>query len=232
MRAFDPTQPLIFIHVPKTAGTSVERIIRAWFPGAFHPHYYNEKAGSFPSRLDLRAPMHIAKPPVIYGHFNQERGFGVEDYYPQIHQCLCILRDPLDMQVSTYYYIRRTPHHPQHDALSTLSLDQFIQNDRPNMLQHFPRRMSLDNHRDIIEEFFIDIGCMETLEASMTRIGQRLSKPTGNLEIPHLNVSEREDVDWARYGDMFRDRWPLEHAVYDHARAMAPAPDEPTPQAS
>ena len=34
MRPYDPTEPLIFVHVPKCAGTTVRAVFRDWFVGA------------------------------------------------------------------------------------------------------------------------------------------------------------------------------------------------------
>ena len=222
MREFDPTQPLIFIHVPKTAGTSVRTIFEQWFPDRLYRHYFNRPANALPRKLDLSSDEFAGTPPVIYGHFNRHRGFGIEAYYPEVRQFICILRDPLDLHVSTYFFILRTPQHPQHDELARMSLDKFIQTRRPNMLEHFPRQMSMENYRDVIEEFFVDIGCFETLRASMIRIGGKLSKPTDNLSIPQLNTTPRDESDWPDHRAAFRARWPLEHAVYDYTRAMAP----------
>ena len=222
MRTYDPTQPLIFIHVPKTAGKSVEKVFQHWFGNNLHRHYFNAATGQLPPHLNLDAPEFATNPPVIYGHFNRRRGFGVEEYYPQIRQFVSNLRDPLDLHVSTYFFILQSPNHRLHGALSGISLETFIQTHRPNMLEHFPRPVSADNYRDIIEEFFIDIGCQETLEASLQRIGRKLAKPVNDLQVPRLNTAPRGGADWQQHRAWFRDHWPVEHAVYDYVRAMAP----------
>jgi hypothetical protein len=69
--------PLIFIHIPKTAGTSVKQIFRKWYGQGLHMHYYNEQAGGLPVKHDLQAFHSIERPVVIYGHFNRLRGFGM-----------------------------------------------------------------------------------------------------------------------------------------------------------
>ena len=70
MRDYDPTQPLIFVHVPKTAGISVRTIFKDWFADRLCLNYYNEVAGT---------------PPVIYGHFSRNRAFGVKDFVTTGH---------------------------------------------------------------------------------------------------------------------------------------------------
>ena len=52
-------------------------------------HYYTKATESLPPRRDLRAERaRLGAPPVIYGHFNRLRGFGITQYYPQVGQFL------------------------------------------------------------------------------------------------------------------------------------------------
>lgn len=222
MQSFDPTQPLIHIHVPKTAGSSLREVMFQWFEGRSYGHYFNAAEQKMPPRRDLAALSVDGMGPLIYGHFNRARGFGVDQYYPQVRQFTTILRDPLEMHVSAYFYIRKTPGHPQHQMVQRTSLRQFIQEQPLNMLAHFPRPVSAENYRDIIEEFFIDIGCQEALEDSMRRIGRKLGKPTDALSIPRLNTASRDNSEWQDMRDGFRERWPVEHAVYAYIRPTAP----------
>lgn len=108
MKAYDPSCPLVFIHVPKTAGSSVRRIFTQWFGERFVPHYFDEANGTPPQRSPLFDQHSPELPVCVYGHFNRKRGFGVQDNYPDARQFMTVLRDPFEMAISGYYFMRNT----------------------------------------------------------------------------------------------------------------------------
>jgi hypothetical protein len=224
MRPFDPEQPLIFIHVPKTAGVSVRSIFEAWFPEQLRLHYYNEVAGLMPERLDLEAETAQGAPPVIYGHFNRKRDFGIQQYYPEVQQFVTVLRDPVEMHISRYFY---TNQELQRNAWKTapdvaaLGVVEHVKTGHLNMLEHFPRPVTFDNYKDMIDEYFIDIACVKTLDSGLRRIATRLGKPAQSIDLPHLNATPRNFGITDRDREEFREKWPLEHAVYAYAESMS-----------
>lgn len=144
MRAYDPGAPLIFIHMPKTAGTSVRRIFERWFPGALYPHYFDQATVRRPPRRDLEVLQTDHGPVVLYGHFNQARGFGIPEYYPQAKQFVTILRDPFDMHVSRYFYAKAVQENwkDRSQAVTVGNLTDHVLTGELVMLQHFPRPVS------------------------------------------------------------------------------------------
>jgi len=46
-------------------------------------------------------------PLLVYGHFNRDHGFGVEQYYPEVNQFMTMLRDPFEAAISMYYFHRK-----------------------------------------------------------------------------------------------------------------------------
>lgn len=224
MQSFCADEPLIFIHVPKTAGSSVRAVVQNWFPDQFNTHYYNEAQGGLPKRLDLEA---TSPPPVIYGHFNRLRGFGVDDYYPQVRQFLTILRDPFDMHISRYLFTQKAAvNWKRRSDVEGVSLQEHLETGHLNMLEHFPRPVSFENYRDQIEEFFIDIGCMETLPSCLQRFATKLGRAAPQ-ELPHLNASApKPELPQKAYAQ-FRARFPLEFEIYDWVRARSEALAQP-----
>lgn len=221
MRAFDSSEPAIFIHVPKTAGNSVRDIVGSWFPDRMFLHYYNAQESSLPPRRDLTALSEHSGPPLIFGHFNKDRGFGVKDYYPEVRQFLTILREPLDMHVSRYFFVRRVRKTGKiYDDIGDKDLDSFVETGTLNMLQHFPCEITLETFRDTIDRSFIDIGCVETLGPSLKRMARRLGQPDKDIQIPRLNATERTASTTPRHREIFRDRYPLEYALWDHVYAL------------
>jgi hypothetical protein len=101
---------LLFLHIPKTAGTTLNRIIE-WQYSPFEiftidPH----RIRATPERLrawpeDRRRALRIVR-----GHFY----FGLHDALPQGGTYFTILRDPVKRILSSYYFIQRRPLHPLH----------------------------------------------------------------------------------------------------------------------
>ncbi len=237
MKDYDARRPLVFIHVPKAAGTSVRHVFRGWFGPGLYDHYFDERRGLRPTLPDLhgRPP---GVPVVVYGHFNRLRGFGVEHDLPWADQFVTILRDPYDAAVSAYHYVRRHGHDWQDQSrVPKADLRQYLLQTPPNLLNHFPRVVTHDNYREQIETWFVEIGVMSALDESLQRIARRLGLPYQPGTLPHDNATPRTPQPPAEpdLRDWYRERHALEHAVYDHVAARyavparSPALPAPTP---
>lgn len=220
MRSYDPEQPLIFIHVPKSAGTAVLSTVEGWFPDNLHRHYYSEDEGKMPELLSPDVLFGSECPPVIYGHFNKLRGFGIEDYYPTVRQFVTILRDPFETVVSHYFFTRKWSNNwKDRSRAPTGTLEESLTNVEPNILNHFPREMNLTNFKDILDEFFIEIGITEMLAISLERIALKLGKEFDPTSLSMVNVTERDQPVPESYRDRFSEEHPLEFAVYEYAKS-------------
>ena len=221
MRDYDPTAPLIFIHLPKTAGTSVKEIVRRWYPGRLHYHYIDEAAGRMPLPLPPGRLADREAPPLIYGHFNRQRGAGIEAYYPDISQFVSILRDPFDMTVSAIYYWRSaTDPGADLSKIGTSQIAKKLRKRKPHTLQHFPAGLTMQNYRDVLSEKFVHLGVTEDLPRSMAQIATKLGKPFAPDDLPRANVTERQRDFPDALRHEYRERFPLEHAIYDFARDL------------
>ncbi|MFN2161645.1 MAG: sulfotransferase family 2 domain-containing protein [Candidatus Promineifilaceae bacterium] len=118
-------QTLIFLHVPKTAGTTLNRIIDTHYnplriysiPGAFRD-WSIEKFKRLPESRRLRIQ-------VLRGHM----GFGLHRYFPQQSKYLTILREPVSRILSSYHYAASSRLHPLHKVVMAqdFSLDRFLE---------------------------------------------------------------------------------------------------------
>lgn len=232
MISYDENQPLIAIHVPKSAGTSVRKVFGRWFhPSAFFRHYHDEEKGRPPRKVDLReigkprlgrlgSMLNLRPHPVcIYGHFPRARGYGIEELFPEVRQFVTILRDPFETAVSNYHYLRRVgerwvdrSHIPQTDLRSHLM------NTPSTALDHFPRAVTAENYRSIIDEWFIDIGISEQLEESLRRIALKLGKKFDPVHLGRLNVTDRPGEAPDELKDLHRVANPLDYLVYEYVR--------------
>ena len=218
MKQYDPNRPLIAIHVPKTAGISARGAFENWFAGNFHQHYYDEVAAQLPPRLNLKANKG-GSPLCIFGHFNMNRGFGIPDYYPEVDQFVTILRDPLEMMVSNYFYMRKVgTNWKDQSRVPTQDLEDFLKSCTINMLNHFPVKISDDNYRGVIDQYFVHIGFTENLDRSLKEIAAKLGVRDPEI-IERKNVTPRDQEASQSVKADFRRRHPLEYSVYDYAMA-------------
>lgn len=222
LKVYDRSLPLIVIHIPKAAGTSTREVFKRWFGSGLHEHYFNESRKKLPKRLNLEKIHSQKRPVVVYGHFNRLRGFGVEDYYPEVGQFVSILRDPFELAVSTYFYRLKIGDGWRDPAMVPKGdLAGFLRSTPPNMLNHFPRLVTRSNYREMIEEYFIEIGIMERLDESMRRIAMSLNMPFESSWLGHLNASERSEstLPLADLRSQYMQQNPLEFEVYEYVRS-------------
>lgn len=219
MRTYDPSKPLIAIHVPKSAGTSLHDTFRSWFGKRnYFRHAYNEEKGRMPKHQKLAKRNGQPRPICIHGHFNRERGFGIQDYYPTVDQFVTILRDPFDMAVSEYHDIRgRGQGWKDKSRVPTGSIEEHLDANPPNMLVHFPHPMTMQNWEEQLHEQFIYIGITEDLDTSMKVMAGHLGFDPP-APVPNKNRAsskyERPEELRARY----QEQNPVEFAVYEFAR--------------
>ena len=227
MRPFDPDAPLVFIHVPKTAGASTREVFADWFGPGLIRHYFDEVAGRPPQRDERFAHHGRSAPVCVYGHFNRNRGFGVTDTYPDATQFVTLLRDPFEMACSGYFFTRKVGAiWKDRSRVPTGDLASHLDATAPNMLNHFPCVVTAENYREVIATHFVAIGVTERLGESLQRIATAIGRRFDPTRLPRLNATERpmeRPVDGPDLGGLrarYRARHPLEFAVYDHVRWM------------
>lgn len=109
---------LIFLHVPKTAGTTLNRIIEWQYnPAAIFtvdPHRFRATVARFKTFSEARRRGYQ----VVRGHLF----YGVHEYLPQEATYITMLREPVSRLLSSYYFILRRPLHPLHAKLKRQGL--------------------------------------------------------------------------------------------------------------
>jgi hypothetical protein len=116
----------IFLHIPKTAGTTLKEIVRRQYDPNNLVKCYYEKTGESVRELAERC-----------GRLSRERqgermcfvghmGFGLHDFLSGPSVYFTMIRNPIDRVVSGYYHARRSPNHRLHAQAQTMDIEEFV----------------------------------------------------------------------------------------------------------
>jgi hypothetical protein len=109
---------LAFVHIPKTAGTTLHKVISHRFPrGRIAIHHDTES----PPSAELAAEIHARGACVIMGHFS----VGLHRFIPSLRYVTC-LRDPVPRLISHYRHALHDPAHYLHREAKFLTLADYV----------------------------------------------------------------------------------------------------------
>ena len=118
---------LCFLHLPRTGGTTINRMLKYAFGDRafFHADLVAEHGGEAGLATALAKDKGIyPQALLIAGHYGAAHPLVL--HAPRPVALAAVLRQPLERIVSLYDYIRGTPDHPEHAALSLLTLNQAL----------------------------------------------------------------------------------------------------------
>ena len=124
---------LIFVHLPKTAGTTLNRLIEweysPWEMFTVDP-YFIHWSNAHLRKLPVRR---LSRYRVFKGHLP----FGLHEALPQPATYVTVLREPVDRTISTYYFMKNYVLHPMYPKLKRTgwTLEQFVRNVPRNNIQ-------------------------------------------------------------------------------------------------
>ena len=167
-----------------------------------------------PKKYELFKLHSTNNPIVLHGHFNKLRGFGVEDYYPEVKQFITILRDPFELELSKYFYIRKN--RIDWNGVPSDDIKEYLIGAKSHMLDHFPREVTFENYKEIIEKYFIEVGVTEYLRSSMKWIAYKIGMQYDDELFGYHNKTERvqEVPDYLK--DIFIENNQLEFVIYNY----------------
>lgn len=113
---------MIFLHIVKTAGTTLRSLLLPKFPGL--ANYYLNTALNPQCIEEFKQLSRIRKDSLGYVHAHMVP-FGIHKYLSQATY-ITILRNPVDRVISEYYFICRNPDHPAHSVVKELRFADYV----------------------------------------------------------------------------------------------------------
>jgi len=226
LKQYDPAEPLISIHIPKCAGASFHVALRKWFGRKLLLHYHDEQNNERPKLHPLVKGIFKKKArqnTCIHGHFNHTRGNGTSDYYPSVQQFISVIRNPLEIHLSNYFYLKKLGDkayrngnlHKAADANYTVN-NYFEDYPKSHLLAFLPKETNETNYRDIIEKNFIYICLSEDFQTSIDILAQKLGRKT--VVVPTYNISPRKETLSKELEEKFMAKNRLEFDIYNYIK--------------
>jgi hypothetical protein len=126
LKESDPEKPIVFLHVPRTAGTSFRWAAASQYSNEqvclVHPGYYTEE----------EAILRQQEFKFITGHLSMDNTV-ISNLLGDFN-LLTIVREPIHKFLSFYHYVKHTPHAIEHEQVKNLSLADAIMD--PDFVAH------------------------------------------------------------------------------------------------
>jgi len=176
------TNTVIFLHIPKTGGRSLQNILLRRYSSdqvVINAHGHLDEMSEWPEERK-RAIKYLQ------GHFI----YGAHEYLPQECSYITMLREPVDRVISHYYFIKRSPDHPLNKMVldQGMSLESYVtsgvcdevSNDQARLVAGVSKESAI-NVSDMlkiakqnIDDKFIVAGLVERFDETLMLLKKRL----------------------------------------------------------
>jgi hypothetical protein len=180
-------QSLIYVHVPKAAGSSLNTVINRQYPRrAIHTIEGSNVQASIEAFKQLPTSQRETIQ-CLKGHMR----FGLHEYMPQPCVYFSMLRDPVERVLSTYYFILRRPGHYMYERVvgGNVTLEAYVasrmaviaHNGQTRIFAGLPVDQDEDPPPDLLErakrnlrQHFVVVGLVERFDESLILMKRRL----------------------------------------------------------
>jgi len=224
--------PLLFVHLPKTGGTSLGALFEAGMA-------QDERVAVYGGELRLTGPDKdfvrrtkgsLDQLRLIYGHFS----FGVHEILSTAPRYATILRDPVARVVSLYRHLAREPGLPFHRRIAAgMGLEEWVAGGETEMTNNHACRVlsgtppesrkfedspaMLNLAKRNVERYFEFLGTMARFEDDVENLCRTLG--LNPMPIPQLNTGPAGDGPTAGEVEVLRRRNALDIELWEWARS-------------
>lgn len=176
------SKKFLFIHIPKTAGGSVSRLL---LPDSVKPSrtVYRRLLSHLPIAEN---PLQASFP--VHSTAQWARLKLGDELFAQLYK-FAFVRNPFDLMVSRYEYIRQTPQHHKSRSVAELSFPQFVRAECTRPFRRIEDQCHFILSRDgrlLVD----DIYRFESFDAELRRLCTRLGVEPPEA-LPHRHKTER-----------------------------------------
>lgn len=210
----------IFVHIPKTAGSTLRSILRKQYSVDEICFGNNEE---MIEKLTSLKEEEIARIKCLHGHFH----YGIHQYIQKKQPLYyTMLRDPVEHVISEYYFILRKPNNMSHEKVKDMSFEEFVTSeefmDRTSNRQTFfisgGQKDNLEKAKENIKNFSV-VGITEMFEESIFLISQELG--WDDISYRPKNVTKyrptRKDFP-SQIIESIKNNNQLDYELYNHAK--------------
>ena len=222
-------EAVIFLHLPKTAGTTVNRLIeweyRLSEMYSVDPVFFKWSA----AHLRKLPSGRLKKIRMFKGHML----FGLHEVLPQPATYITVLRDPVDRVISAFYFMRNYKLHPLYWKLrhENWTIEQYVQRSTRDNVQckviagaeyHAPcTEQILAKATDHLTRFFSVVGLSERLEESLALMKLRFGWQLKSYSSFNVTRSRPKKGDLSPATlELIAEKNSFDIALYRHAAAL------------
>lgn len=219
-------EAIIFLHLPKTAGTTLNRLIEWEYPlremYSIDPVLFEWSAG----HLRKLSKRRLGRMRMFKGHML----FGLHQVLPQPSTYITVLRNPVDRVLSAFYYMRNYRLHPQYWKLrrEKWTVERFVERSTRDNVQckiiaaadyHSPCTQDiLERAIDHLDRYFSVVGLSERFEESLALMKLRFGWQLNSYSSFNVTRARPQKADLPRTTlELIAERNRFDVALYEHA---------------
>jgi Sulfotransferase family len=196
-----PAKKILFLHIPKTAGTSLREIVRRNYPGDRCVFVYSLE----PAYLQT-LQRDVERAEAVFGHFS----FGFHDLFGVEARYVTVLRNPIDRVVSFFRHEAKHDDNEYYRQIADgMTLKDLLRSEQCHQVNNHMVRI-ITGHTDFstthdvrllrqaeanLESHFDAVGIAEQMDRTVELIGGRLGWPRRSLGWARRSKVERLNVD-------------------------------------
>ena len=222
-KKYSNKNPLVYLHVYKTAGSSLRNVFEVWFGNDFVEHQdgmgegkqYLKKKTCTTEYIESHYKQYKSAP-MFFGHFNSHNYV----WPKECDQFITILRDPFELQVSAYFYGKKIDPNFTEDNIEEYILKSDF---HYGFTKVFTREtINFNNYKQILSEYFIAIGSLKNYSKTLELFSNVLNKPVKNFFFNlKANSAENTKKSIPYYlKKIHEERFPLEYEIYNYINKL------------